>query len=309
MEPKLQVVMYHYVRDLPRTEFPRIKGMLTEDFQRQVDDLSSRYEMATIESALAFLRGEYHPKRDLCLLTFDDGLKDHYETATPILEEKGIQGLFFLITGCLAEKRVAPVHMNHFLMASLDFEDYRGRFLERLAERTGDATGDSAIDAVTAERTYPLDEPGVARFKYLFNFKLDAATRDAIVGELFTETLGDEGAFADQLYVSWDESRAMQKSGMALGGHTHRHRPLSALEPAELVDDMARCRKLLLDNVEPQAAWPFSYPYGKRDSFTAQAIERLKAEGYDCSFTTEEGDNEPGADPFLIRRVDCKKAR
>jgi hypothetical protein len=169
--------MYHYVRDLPRTEFPRIKGMLTDDFRRQVTDLASRYEMATLESALAFLQGEYRPKRGLCLLTFDDGLRDHFETATPILEERRIQGLFFLITGCLAERRVAPVHMNHFMMASLPFDEYRGRFLARLEERTGDPVGDSEIDAATAERTYPLDEPGVARFKYLFNFKLDADAR------------------------------------------------------------------------------------------------------------------------------------
>jgi peptidoglycan/xylan/chitin deacetylase (PgdA/CDA1 family) len=300
--------MYHYVRDLPKTQFPRIKGMLTDDFRAQVEDLSARHEMATLESALEFLSGDYQPKRDLCLLTFDDGLADHYETAAPILAEKGIQGLFFLITGCLAERRVAPVHMNHFLMAALPFEEYRARFLERLTERTGDTAGDAKIDAATAERTYPLDEPGVARFKYLFNFKLDAEARDAIVGELFTETLGDEGAFADQLYLSWEQGRRMQDAGMALGGHTHRHRPLSALARAELEDDLAQCRKLLLDNVGPQTVWPFSYPYGKRDSFTPAAIERLKAEGYDCSFTTEKGDNHPGVDPFLIRRVDCKKA-
>ena len=300
--------MYHYVRDLPRTPFPRIKGMLTEDFRRQVEELPRRYEMATVESALAFLAGRYRPKRDLCLLTFDDGLRDHYETATPILAEKGIQGVFFLITGGLADRRVAPVHMNHFLMAALPFEEYRRRFLERLAERTGDEVGDAKIDPSTAERTYPLDEPAVARFKYLFNFVLDAESRDAIVGELFAETLGDEGDFADQLYLNWDEARRMQHAGMAIGGHTHRHRPLAALDSTELADDLTRCRRLLIENVEPQQAWPFSYPYGKRESFTAEAIERLKADGYHCSFTTEKGDNEPGTDPFLIRRLDCKQA-
>ena len=67
--------MYHYVRDLPKTSFPRIKGMLTSDFQRQLQALQSRYEMATLEIALDFLKGAYSPTRDLCLLTFDDGLK------------------------------------------------------------------------------------------------------------------------------------------------------------------------------------------------------------------------------------------
>src|SRR5215470_5585259 len=102
----LRVVMYHYVRDLPRTQFPRLKGILIDDFRQQVDELSSKYEMASVESALDFMTGEYRPRRDLCLLTFDDGLKEHYAYVTPILAETGIQGLFFLITGCLEKQRV-----------------------------------------------------------------------------------------------------------------------------------------------------------------------------------------------------------
>ncbi len=34
MLPQLHIVMYHYVRDLPRTRFPRIKGMMLDEFRR-----------------------------------------------------------------------------------------------------------------------------------------------------------------------------------------------------------------------------------------------------------------------------------
>ena len=89
--PALYVVMYHYVRDLPHTPFPRIKGMLTSAFRQQLTALQSLYEMATLESALDFLRGRYTPSRPLCLLTFDDGLKEHYTDVTPILVDTGVQ--------------------------------------------------------------------------------------------------------------------------------------------------------------------------------------------------------------------------
>src|SRR6266550_2179500 len=92
LDRRLMVVMYHYVRNLPGTRFPRIKGLLTANFRQQVARLSEHYEMATLESALAFLAGEYQPARDLCLLTFDDGLKDHYTDVLPILSEQKIQG-------------------------------------------------------------------------------------------------------------------------------------------------------------------------------------------------------------------------
>ena len=65
-------------------------------------------------------------------MTFDDGLREHYADVTPILAEEQIQGLFFLITGCMEDGVVAPVHMNHFLMAHLGFEVYRRAF-EKMA--------------------------------------------------------------------------------------------------------------------------------------------------------------------------------
>ena len=98
MEPSLNVVMYHYVRDLPNTPFPNIKGMHIREFADQVAALKGQYEMATLESALDFVSGAYEPTKDLCLLTFDDGLKEHYSEVTPLLREAGIQGLFFVIT-------------------------------------------------------------------------------------------------------------------------------------------------------------------------------------------------------------------
>ena len=82
-DASLHIVTYHYVRDLPRTAFPRIKGMLLSNFQKQVDQLCGAYEMATLDSAMAFLNGTYHPSRNLCLLTFDDGLKEHFSEVTP----------------------------------------------------------------------------------------------------------------------------------------------------------------------------------------------------------------------------------
>ena len=59
-------------------------------------------------------------------------LKEHYADVLPVLAEHRIQGLFFLITGCLEDHVVAPVHMNHILMAAMDWEQYTKEFEEQL---------------------------------------------------------------------------------------------------------------------------------------------------------------------------------
>lgn len=298
--------MYHYVRNLPRTVYPKLKGMLLEDFCSQVELLRASYEMATVESALAFLQGGYQPARDLCLLTFDDGLKEHYRDVTPFLAERGIQGQFFLITQCVDAGVVAPVHMNHFLMAKLQFENYRELFLDELARRRPALLEVALADRPIARATYPWDTLEVASFKYFFNFMLRPDVRDSMVQSLFTQFIGPEQEFARELYVTWEEARAMQDAGMVMGGHSHWHRPLANLEAAELLSDLHACRGLLDAHLAPQPLWPFSYPYGKKSSFNDGAVAALQRLGFACAFSTERGANEPGVERFAIRRVDCK---
>jgi peptidoglycan/xylan/chitin deacetylase (PgdA/CDA1 family) len=298
--------MYHYVRDLAASDYPRIKGMELSVFREQVRELSQEYEMATLESALAFLDGAYVPRRDLCLLTFDDGLREHYTDVAPFLAEQHLSGVFFLITGSLENARVAPVHMNHFLMASMEFSKYRDLLWTKIA--SVDPRGVPNCDGETARKAYSWDSDEVARFKYVFNFLLDAEVRDRAVKLLFEEEIGPEAEFSAELYVTWEEARRMQQWGMTIGGHTHEHRPLSALGESALREDLKECTGLLKKHLQPQSLWPFSYPYGRRESFTPDSVAALRELGYACAFSSESGANGAGEDRFALRRVDCKRA-
>jgi peptidoglycan/xylan/chitin deacetylase (PgdA/CDA1 family) len=304
----LTTVMYHYVRNFPETKYSRLKGMLLDDFRRQIQCLMNTYEMATLESAYAFLSGAYKPSRPLCLLTFDDGLKEHYTDITPLLAEHDISGIFFVVSGCLEEQTVASVHMNHLLMASLEWVTYQTEFLQALNLEDPERAFGESVDSATAARTYPWDTSEVAQFKYFFNFALSAPARDRAVRILFERHLGAESAASQELYLSWDEACEMQNAGMLIGGHTHRHQALATLTEADLLEDLANCKRLLDERLLPQPMWPFSYPYGKRDSFTDSAVRELQRLSFDCAFSTEPGADMPGSDLFCIRRIDCKVA-
>jgi peptidoglycan/xylan/chitin deacetylase (PgdA/CDA1 family) len=306
-ERRLWVVMYHYVRDLSNTRFPRIKGMLTADFGKQVGQLSERYEMATLQSALEFMGGRYRPERDLCLLTFDDGLKEHYTDVLPILSERHIQGQFFVVTRCQEEGRVVPVHKNHFLMAELPFDEYQRAFLARLDEISPETS--TEVNVEQAARTYRWDTPDVAAFKFLLNMRLAEPLREEILDALFTEYLGNETEFAHQLYLSWEEAREMQAQGMLIGGHSHNHTALANLDDSTRQVDLEMCAQLLYSRLRPQALWPFSYPYGQTHTFNARTAETIQSLGFACSFATAVGPNEQGQDLYSIRRIDTKDAQ
>ena len=296
----LHVVMYHYVRDLPRTRWPRIHALLVDDFRKQVAMLKDAYEMATLESALAFLEKRYRPERPLCLLTFDDALKEHYAEVTPILQDAGVQGVFMVQTSG-PEGSVAAVHKNHFLLAAVEFDEYRRRFmarLESLACGRRAEPGDHQVRLV-----YRWDPLEVARFRYILNFMVPEPIRQQILGELFDEYLGSERAFAGHLYIDWAEAREMQGAGMVIGGHSHGHAALPGLADEEKRADLEQSAALLRQHLRHQESWPFSYPYGAVDDGTVAILREL---GFACAFTTAVETNEAGADPFRIGRVDPK---
>jgi hypothetical protein len=188
----------------------------------------------------------------------------------------------------------------------LGFETYRREFRQKLHAMRPDLL--SSIDQAAAQRTYRWDRSDVAAFKYVLNFVLDTGTREQIIKELFERKISDQKSFSQTLYFNWHEARQMQATGMIMGGHSHSHQPLARLGEKELGQDLERCRKLLDRNLRAQSYWPFSYPYGKKNSYCADVIRKLTELGFHCSFCTEVGANKAGQNLFELQRWDCKEA-
>ncbi len=302
---RLLVVTYHYVRDLPKTDYPRIKGLLTDTFRRQVDSLRANYEMATWESLVAYLDGTYQPRRDLCYLTFDDGLKDHYKNVLPILVERGISGAFFIVTASLESGWVASAHKNHFLIATLPFDRLYKRFEQKVRSLVpGDV---DEPDEATVRRAHPWDEPKVARYKYLVNYGLPVEIRELVLDHLFEETFGDQSRFASDLYMNWDDVASLQSAGMMVGGHSHRHRALATLEPGAQAEDLRTCLEVIQKHCPDKMAPPFCYPYGMADSFSDDTVRLVQETGFSAAFTFLHGWNQPGVDRYRLNRVDTNE--
>ena len=54
----LTIVNYHYVRDMPNTPYPSIKGFLTKYFKFQVDYLSEKFNMISMSQYVDYLNGK-----------------------------------------------------------------------------------------------------------------------------------------------------------------------------------------------------------------------------------------------------------
>ena len=89
----LNIIMYHYVRNNEDYSYDCYCRRFCE-FESQIDFLSSRVEIISPDD---IERIEYYLQRDsesACLLTFDDGYKDHL-LCSKLLQSKNLSAIFF----------------------------------------------------------------------------------------------------------------------------------------------------------------------------------------------------------------------
>ncbi len=90
----MKAIMYHYVRE-PSDAYPHLRFLHIDNFRRQLDILQEQFIFPDSESFLAGVQTGMLPD-NAAVLTFDDGLADHYRYVFPELRDRGLWGVFFL---------------------------------------------------------------------------------------------------------------------------------------------------------------------------------------------------------------------
>ncbi len=267
-ETKCTVVMYHYVRDAEKTQYPGIKGISVKAFVEQVSYLQRHYEIISLDRYLDFLRGKEDVPRNAAILTFDDGLKDHYSHVFPILKERRLPACFFPLTAPMTQGWVQPVQKIQFLLATVSTEQVVDEFNFILERDYPDRYGQYEVtDRTMPENPKRWGTPLVRNLKYIVG-QLDLETRTAIVDEIFGGVFEDERAMSQEIYLSWQEMHEMIAGGMTFGGHTHSHPLLSRLSPVQQREELRKSKEILETHLGIHISH-FSYPYGDFDKARA----------------------------------------
>lgn len=301
----LTIIMYHYVRDLARTRFPEIRGLATDRFEGQLDYLTAHYTLCRPEEVIAAVRGETVLPRNACLLTFDDGLSDHYTTVFPRLEERGIAAAFCAPVRPIRERTVLDVHMIHFVLASV--RDL-GRLVDEVlslvdAHRSTVALPDRATLYRTCAAQSRFDPPEVSFVKRLLQRELPAPVRGEICRALFQRYVtADLTGFAGELYMDLPQLRCLARHGMAIAGHGNVHDWLESLGPAEQLGEIQQTMSLLESATgQPARNWIMCYPYG---SYSKLTLDLLRQAGCAVGFTTKLGLVTDLSSPLELCRLD-----
>lgn len=281
----LLVLNYHQIADRPEDLIdPRLWSATQAQLDEDVRFLKSCVEIVGPEALDA------GPTRQAqVMLTFDDGYRDHFELALPVLRAHDVPGIFFVTSGFIDEPRLPWWGELYGMLARTE------RPSLRLGSRPGlpDGLDVSLADPADAlERVRPAYEAADPRHKEAFLEELAAELQ---------VTRPRDGR--PEVWMTWDMVRAMDEAGMTIGGHTATHPRLSDLDAAGQARDITDGLDRLQAEIGRRPT-VFSYPYGGRDTFDERTVAALRQDGVRFAFSYYGGCNGRRAwDPYDLRRA------
>jgi peptidoglycan/xylan/chitin deacetylase (PgdA/CDA1 family) len=287
--------MYHYVRP-ERAALPHFRYLPLDGFRRQLDHFAATAHIASAAEFQHALHSE-QPEAGAVVLTFDDGLSDHFDYVLPELLARGLWGIFFVSTLPYAEQRVLDVHKVHLALGRAG----GSAVLRELEALIGPEMLEPEYVARLEAELYRghVEDEATARVKRLLNYYLRLEHRARLCHEVFVRTGGDEARDVAAHYASAEQLRAMRAQGLSIGAHSVSHRLLSQLNPAaqalEVHSSLASLEQILGEPVTS-----FCYPYGGPHSFNADTLQLLETARVEFAFSVE---------PRDIEAVDLRQRR
>ena len=288
-EGQVQILAYHrVVADIAYAEQTSIFGLVVSaaTFARHLEILREAYEILSLDEALAVLRGERQIARPAAVITLDDGYRDVYEEAWPVLRRMNVPAVVYVPTALIGTTQLLDHDRLYWLVLQAH---ERGLDLRAPLEAAGMPPEHAASLCAVHDVTRVTDQ---------LNYQ-PLAVRQPILQSLETALgLCPEDYPASYQLLDWTMIREMVAGGITFGAHSERHVILT-LEPETVADDEIRRSKRVLEEQLQRPIQHFAYPNGYYNDAVRQMVERA---GFASATTIERTWVRRGADPFTLGR-------
>lgn len=269
------ILGYHRVVDdfdgIARNE---MASMLTsrEMFERHLDVVGRHFRFVTLdEIGERLASGEPFTER-VAAVTFDDGYRDNYEHAFPILQRKGIPAAVFVVTD-LVDRSHWQIHDKLYYLVAKAYKSWSDprREFSRLLTTLGlpashllrSRVATSSPQMTVSTLLPDLSQANVARVM---------AALEANVGN---------GFHAVPQSLTWSMIEEMHRAGITIGSHTRSHISLPAESVETVIEELAGSKRVIEEHIGAPVVH-FAYPGG---GFTPRDVELLERAGYRFGYT------------------------
>jgi peptidoglycan/xylan/chitin deacetylase (PgdA/CDA1 family) len=207
--------------------------------------------------------------RPLFALTFDDGWKDNYDFAFPILKKKGLQATVFIVTSAIETGQLF--------------------WTEELIRKTNSALANTKEGKVRSIIEFHMGQQlasirqgniyGVID-SYLEMLKeLSKTCREALISDYYDAIGVDHEPIHDSV-MTWEQIREMADNNISFGSHTHTHAILQYCDEERTLEELRTSKKVLEARLSRSVVM-FCYPNARYKQLDAQL---MKQAGYKYAF-------------------------
>lgn len=292
------VLMYHRVlTSEERGQTNSHPGIVVdrETFARHMEILTRHFAVLSIEEFAD--RMEHHIPFDdsSCLITFDDGWRDNFTHALPILQRYSLPALVFLPVNFIGGRRLFwQEHLTHLTFQAVMQVRRDPRQCERFRKPLSAVRLDSVLD-LSDHDPRPAIMEAVRRQKGLAASVIET-TLAILTDELGVRVEESEGLDG---FLDWEQVESMSRQRIAFGGHGAEHRLLTLVSANEARDEI-RTAKNVIDGRLQESVPTFSYPNG---NYSPDVVNLVKESGCRIAFTTRPGFVKCDDDRFTVRRI------
>lgn len=260
-------------------------------FEALLEEIARHYTVVPLLRVAHWMDGNAALPDRAVVLTFDDGYRNVFTEAAPVLRKLGMPATLFVATDFVFHHRMLwPDRLMSALAAT------RVPALRIEANGTvmdmplGDEREKRAADARLTAVCKAMSEDDKLEFL------------DRLVTELRVSDEQVRNAWLDHEPIGLDEMKRLHEYGIEVGSHTCSHGIVTHFSPDAMTREVTLSREMI-EQATGRPCVEFSYPNGAVGDFNADSRERVIAAGYRCGVTTVKRRVGRGDDRYEIPRA------
>ncbi len=246
---------------------PFFKGTSLALFRRQMEALRRHFDVLPLDELAERARRRELPRNGVAI-TFDDGYRDNYTNAFPLLRELGLPATIFLATDALDR--------GALLWHDRVFDAFH-------RTRRKEARASFSSELARLRRMSPQD-------------------RDRRIAALLEELGVESNGASGWEKLSWREAREMASQGISFGAHTIDHPILTCVSEEEARRQIRESKDRIEKELGSKVTM-FAYPNGGTADFDRTTERIVAEEGFSLAVSTIAGANDASTNPFALRRT------
>lgn len=266
------IVIFVYHRVSPRRDNSSVANICPKEFEKQIRYLKENFKIYSLEKLINFLSNnstDKETKENIAVITFDDGYKDNYVYAHPILKKYQVPATIFLVTEYIGKNQL-------FWWDKIEYIIYHTKKREINISNFG---------------KYFLTDDKKKLYCVLFLLKKFKKMSENLKNKYIDELqnichVTIPSGLGKKVILSWDEIGEMKNNKISFGAHTLTHVNLININLEEAKKEISKSKAMIEDRLKGDVI-SFAYPYGSK-YYNNDIIKLIKSNGFICAVTTSE---------------------